>query len=167
MRSVLLVIAMTSTAVADGYFEADEPFVELDGYGTAGLGFAIDDDARSPSASYDYTLRWGKTFRASRAVRPGGFLEIHSFDFATLDAAVGPQVQLRLFGQYALQLRAGVGTGSDGTYALAGAQLGSWILGTSVTARRWFDSRDTVVSLDVEICAALPFMLALALGAKN
>ncbi len=184
MRSLAIVIALTGSAAADTVYSEQmvdpkptepvdhEPFISLDAYGKFGVGFAIDEgDAMSserttPAANYDYNLRFGKTLRATDFWRPGGFVEIHSFDFETFDAAIGPQVQLRLGDQLAVQLRGGVGAGSEGTHAVAGVQFGNWIIGASINARRSFDTGDVVVSVNVELMALIPVALGIALAEK-
>ncbi len=167
MRAALLLIALTGSAAAETVHDPEpDEFIGVDAYGTLGLGIAIDHEDTTPAANYDYTLRLGRTFRASSRWRPGGFLELHSFDLETFDAAIGPQVQLRLGEQLALQLRGGVGVGSEGTSALAGVQLGTYYLGASVTVRRSFDTGDVVVSANIEVIALLPVAIGIALGAK-
>jgi hypothetical protein len=57
-------------------------------------------------------------------------------------------------GEAALQLRSGVGVDSDGhKHAEVGGQVGMWAIGIGMTARREFDTGDTVVSLNVELTA--------------
>lgn len=160
MRLVVALLFASSTASADD-------FIGPDAYGTLGLGVAIDHEpATAPAANYDYSLRVGHVVRASDRIRPGGFVELHSLDLELFDAAIGPQVQYRIGEQLALQLRAGVGLGSDGAHALAGLQLGTYYVGGSITARRSFDTRDVVVSANIEVIALLPAALAIALGAQ-
>lgn len=160
MRSLAIVIALSSTAHADDFAGADA-------LGSLGLGLAIDHEpTTAPAANYDYSLRVGHVVRASDRIRPGGFVELHSLDLELFDAAIGPQLQYRIGEQLALQLRAGVGLGSDGTHVLAGVQLGTYYLGGSITARRAFDTHDVVVSMNIEVVALLPAALAIALGSQ-
>jgi hypothetical protein len=131
-----------------------------------GLGPAIDHDppAHVPAASSDQSFRVGTTFRATDRWRPGGFLELHALDLEIFDAAVGPQVQMRIGEQLAVQLRAGVGLGDDGGHALAGISFGTYLIGASVNARRFFDTKDVVVSINIEVMALVPAALAIAFG---
>lgn len=162
MKAIAVTLALCSPAIADD-------FVGIDAYGTLGIGVAIDHDPSgiTPSASYDAALRLGRTLRATDRWRPGGFVELHGLDLERFDAAIGPQLQFRVRGQVALQLRAGVGLGEDGTHALAGLHFGSYTLGVSATARRWFDTGDVVVALNLEVLALVPVALAIALGADR
>lgn len=158
MRLALVLVLWSHAAAADD-------FLGPDSLGTAGLGVAIDHDPPTGlAANYDYSLRIGKTFRATDRLRPGGFFELHSLDFEAFDAALGPQLQLRLGDQLALQARGGLGIGTDGMHALAGMQLGTYYFGASITARRVFDTHDTIVSLNIEFIALLPAALAIALA---
>lgn len=47
-------------------------------------------------------------------MRPGLFVELHTIDFDTLEAAIGPQLQLWLFDTTSVQLRGGAGITGDG-----------------------------------------------------
>ncbi len=169
MRAVVFGLLLLASREA----AADEPdtFIGVDSLGMLGLGVVIDHEDSDPAASYDYTLRIGHVFRATDRWRPGGFLELHSFDLESFDAAIGPQLQYRIStgydGQLALQLRGGVGVGGEGTHALAGVHLGTAYVGASVTTRRSFDTGDIVVSMNIEILALVPVAIGIALGAKD
>lgn len=142
----LLVLALVCIATP----AAAESFEPLDQTGQVGLGASLDEHR------FDGNLRIGHVVRASGPLWAGGFVELHTIGFDTYDLSIGPQAQLRMSDLWAVQLRAGLGIGSDGPQAIAGAQLGTWIIGTSVTARRSFDTDATVISLNLELSALLP-----------
>ncbi|MEO8703642.1 MAG: hypothetical protein ABI867_26570 [Kofleriaceae bacterium] len=154
-RSILalgFVAAVASPSFADGY----EP---LGSIGQFGLGVvarsadaamaAGDPDDR---ADFDGTFLIGKVFTPTYRVRPGGFLEVRTVSFDTLEVAVGPQVQLVLTDRLGVMLRAGVGGVAEaGNYALAGVQLGNRHLGASVIARRDFETHAVTIAASVEV----------------
>lgn len=153
MRLVILALVVLATPAA-----ADS-FAPLDQLGQLGLG-ASQQDAKD--LTFDGNLRIGHSVHATGRLWAGGFGELHTFGFDTYDLSFGPQAQVQLSDLFAVQLRAGVGIGSDGPQAIVGGQFGTWLLGTSVTARHSFDTDATIVSFNVELAALLP-VLPLAL----
>jgi hypothetical protein len=159
---LLMILATASPAAAD------DPFIPLGAYGQFGVGVTTraDDPVQDDPGgmSFDGTFRAGKVWRAHDRVRPGGFFEVRSVGFDTFEAAIGPQVQLRVGDSFGLQLRAGLGGVAEAdNYALVGLQAGNWLAGVSVTARRAFDEPATTVSMNVELSTAvllLPFVFA-------
>lgn len=157
MRLAIIAVVLVASSVARA--DDRDDFLPLDMLGQVGLGATITNDRYIDADHFDGTLRFGKTWRATDRWRPGAFVELHTISFDTLDAAIGPQVQMRVGDYAALQLRGGVGVDSDGqTHALVGAQFGMSIIAAGVTARRSFESGDTVVSVNVELTAALPLI---------
>src|SRR5688572_25001364 len=133
MRSLLIVATLGSVASAAPTVYSEEPvplpagqsesdqaqfFVGLDDYSKLGFGVAVDRGEVMRTAHYDFSLRLGKVFYVTPRWRPGGFVELHSLDLDTFDATIGPQIQRRLGAEAAVQLRAGVGIGSEGAHTL-------------------------------------------------
>jgi hypothetical protein len=154
---ILALVCIATPASADSF----EP---LDQLGQVGLGAARHGD----DLTFDGNLRIGHSVHATGPIWAGGFGELHTFGFDTYDLSIGPQAQLRLSDLFAVQLRAGVGIGSDGPQAIVGGQFGTWLMGASVTARRSFDTDETIVSFNVELTALLPALpLALLVPATR
>lgn len=150
---VLAVLAVASPASA-------EEFEPLDQLGQIGLGGSM---TGGEATRFDSTLRLGHSRHATSRLWAGGFGELHTLGFDTWDFSIGPQAQLRLTDLVAVQVRTGLGAGTEGTHALVGAQLGTWLAGANVTARREFGSGEVAVTVNVELAALLPLFPVVAL----
>ncbi|HEU0032068.1 MAG TPA: hypothetical protein VFQ53_15650 [Kofleriaceae bacterium] len=165
--ALLAVPAIAHADANDRNIEHDyEPIASIGqlGFGVVG-DHCLESDGGCP---FDGTFQLGKVWAPIDRVRPGGFLELRTVGFDTFEAAVGPQVQLRLRDQLGLQLRAGVGGVADGdSYALAGAQLGTQHVGFSITTRRDFETHEMTTSAQLHISslvAVFPFAVGIFLA---
>jgi hypothetical protein len=160
--SIMAVAALGGVARADddGISSSDssddnkeDEFLSLGAIPQIGIGINLTDTA----PRFDGTLRGGKVFRMTKHLHAGGFVELHTLNFDGFDAAIGPQVQIELGNTFALQLRGGVGAAADhGSFGVVGAQIGNFITGVTVSARRPLDgSGPTEFSANVELSSAL------------
>jgi hypothetical protein len=156
LLGVLVVCAVSTSARADDVWES------IDGLGQIGLGAALVDD----EWAFDGTLRLGRASSITDHVRAGGFVELRTVDAGTLEGAVGPQVQLRLAGTTAIQLRGGIGSATSGDpYSVVGVRIGNDLVGVGVTARRPFGTDEhPQYAMNLELSSMLvlaPILVAL------
>ena len=146
--SALLVVALSSAAHADDKSEQeqrdDDNFIPLGIAPELGAGVAVN---HGNKVGFDGTLRWGLTGRLADWFRPGAFVDVHTVNFDTMDAAIGPQVQTRLSGDNALATRVGVGVDTNGTkFVLGGLQYGNALLNVGVTGRAYDDGHSEIAA---------------------
>jgi hypothetical protein len=111
--------------------------------------------------AFDGTFRWSPGWNVHERLRLGGFGELRTASFDTLEAALGPHVELAISELWAVQLRGGLGGGSDaGSYATAGVHAGLPFAGLSVTGRRYFDDDHVEVSINLEVAIATVLFFA-------
>jgi hypothetical protein len=158
VRNIVVVAVLAASSVAQASDGKEEEFMPLDRFGQLGFGASLRNDPFLDVNRFDGSFRIGHVRRVANRIYPGGFFELHTVGFDTYDAAFGPQVQLRLGNEAAVQLRGGVGAGTEGTHATVGGQIGMWFIAGGVTARRSFDTHETVVSVNLELTAVLPLI---------
>lgn len=130
-----------------------------------GLGAVTrgDNDMELEKYDFDATLRFSPSKVIVPRLRVGGFVEVRSAAWDTFEFGLGPHVMGSLSELWAVQLRTGVATVSDGpSYALVGIQIGNPVIGLTATGRRFFDDDHYELSVNVELTSALllvPFLL--------
>jgi hypothetical protein len=157
MRNLLALGTFAVMAAGTGRASADEDDFDARVL-QLGVGIAsVDSEPRE--TRFAAMARLGVTWRTRDNLFAGGFLEAHTIAFDTFDASVGPQLQLRPSETSAIQIRAGVGSSSAGSFATGGVSVGNLFAGVGVTARRAFDGGTLDVSVTFEL---QPLMLLIA-----
>ena len=146
-------VTVSSTARADEAEDeqrAEEEYIPMGVFPQIGIGV-------TNGGAFDGSVRWSPSWKLARRTHVGGFLDMRTTSFDTLDFAIGPQVQRRIGkGDFTVQARAGVGSEMEGEqFAVAGIQVGTFIAGATVSGRRYFDDDRYEVSINFEITAAV------------
>ena len=157
--ALTLLLAAGSAARAD-----DGDFAPIGALPYAGGGVTT-------TGRFDGKLGYDITEHAGGRLWGGGFFELHTVGFDTLDGSVGAQAQLRITDTLGLQARIGVGGNSDGAFSIAGLAVGNILGDISVTARRPIDyTGPTTFAVNVDLSAllvAVPFMDWPWIGGSN
>ena len=161
---VAVSISLSSTAFADEAEDEqrdEENFLPIGFFPQVGAGFVA---RAGGEADFDGTIRWSPSKRVAPRTYAGAFLEMHTISFDTYDFAIGPQMQYRIGKDFAVQARAGVGSQMEGEqFAVAGVQIGNFLVGATLTGRHYFDDDRTEISINAElnaVVALIPVWLA-------
>lgn len=146
MRTIILVTLLATKAYAEDIDTTEDDFDPL--MIQLGIGGAVHPDRGS---DLDASLRLGKIWGVGHHTYAGGFAELHTFGFDSLDVAAGPQLQREIGDIARVQLRAGLGASEAGALALGGIQLAHAFVGATVTARRDLSRDETSLSFTIEV----------------
>ena len=153
--AALSIVTMSSTARADEAEDAqrvEQDFIPIGVFPQIGVGLVSQDS----DTAFDGSVRWSPSWRVVPRTYAGGFIEARTIGVDSLDFAVGPQVQYRLGKNLAVQGRVGVGAEMEGErFAVAGIQLGTFVAGTTVSGRRYFEDDRYEISVNLELTAAI------------
>jgi hypothetical protein len=159
MKQLVTFAVAVAVLVPAATARADDEFSPIGSFGTLGIGMAtrLAAPAMSDDRSFDGALRLGPSWKVADPLWLGGFFELRTEDFKTMEVALGPQMQIRMDGDYATQLRAGVGVVQDGPrFATAGISVGTAMYGVSVAGRHYFDDdRGNELTVSLEVTPAI------------